>query len=62
MPALSKTLVELKKKFWRSIVNQDTDSALEMLLEPTHRVSCTRRPRPIPKLRRNKAAIPHHSG
>jgi hypothetical protein len=34
-----KTLVDLETKFWQSIVDQDTDSALEMLSEPALMVS-----------------------
>ncbi len=34
MPTSSKTLIELEKKFWQAIVDQDTDGALELLSEP----------------------------
>jgi hypothetical protein len=39
MPTLSKTLVDLENKFWRSMVDQDTDSSLKMQLEPALMVS-----------------------
>ena len=39
MPNQAKTLTELEKKFWQSMVDQDTDSALEMLAEPALMVS-----------------------
>lgn len=35
----SKTLIDLEKKFWQSIVSQDTNSATEMLYEPAFMVS-----------------------
>ncbi len=35
----SKTLIELENKFWQSMVDQDTDAALEMLNEPAVMVS-----------------------
>ena len=34
MATPSKTLIELEKKFWQSMVDQDTDAALQMLEEP----------------------------
>lgn len=34
-----KTLIDLEKRFWQSMVNQDTDAALEMLSEPALMVS-----------------------
>src|SRR4030095_5355055 len=39
MPNPSKTLTELERKFWQSMVDQDTDTALEMLSEPALMVS-----------------------
>ena len=39
MPTSSKTLMELERKFWQSIVDQDTNIALEMLSEPALMVS-----------------------
>jgi hypothetical protein len=33
------TLIELEKKFWQSMVDQDTDTALAMLTEPALMVS-----------------------
>ena len=39
MPNETKTLTELEKKFWQSMVDQDTDTALEMLAEPALMVS-----------------------
>jgi hypothetical protein len=35
MPTPSKTLIDLENKFWKSIVDQDTDTALELLNEPS---------------------------
>ena len=35
----SKTLVDLETKFWQSMVDEDTDAALEMLHEPALMVS-----------------------
>lgn len=35
----SKMLVDLERKFWQSMVDQDTDAALEMLVEPALMVS-----------------------
>ena len=34
MATPSKTLIDLEKKFWQSMVEQDTDTALQMLEEP----------------------------
>jgi ketosteroid isomerase-like protein len=40
MPApTSKTLIDLETKFWRSMVSNDTDAALDMLMEPSLMVS-----------------------
>jgi len=39
MPTPHQTLIDLETKFWRSLVNQDTDAALEMLSEPALMVS-----------------------
>jgi ketosteroid isomerase-like protein len=39
MPTPNKTLIDLETKFWESMVNQDTDAALEMLSEPALMVS-----------------------
>jgi hypothetical protein len=39
MSTTSKTLIELEKKFWQSMVDQDTDTALQMLDEPALMVS-----------------------
>ena len=39
MPTPNKTLIDLETKFWQSMVNQDTDTALEMLSEPALMVS-----------------------
>ena len=39
MPTPSKTLIDLEKKFWQSLVDQDTDSALEILSDPALMVS-----------------------
>lgn len=39
MPMPNKTLIDLETKFWQSMVNQDTDAALEMLSEPALMVS-----------------------
>ena len=43
MPTPSKTLIELEKKFWQAIVDQDTDGALELLSEPALHGERTRR-------------------
>lgn len=37
--AASKDLVSLEKKFWQSLVDEDTDTALSMLAEPSMMVS-----------------------
>ena len=34
MPTPRDTIVELERKFWQSIVEHDTDTAVEMLTEP----------------------------
>src|SRR5258706_5488995 len=39
MHTSSKTLIELENKFWQSLVNQDTDTALDLLTEPALMVS-----------------------
>jgi ketosteroid isomerase-like protein len=39
MPTPSKTIIDLENRFWQSMVNQDTDTALEMLSEPALMVS-----------------------
>jgi hypothetical protein len=39
MQANSKALVELETKFWQSLVDEDTDTALSMLDEPALMVS-----------------------
>jgi hypothetical protein len=39
MQAPSKTLIDLEKKFWQSMVDEDTDTALAMLSEPALMVS-----------------------
>lgn len=39
MPARNQTIIDLEKKFWQSMVDQDTDTALEMLSEPSLMVS-----------------------
>jgi hypothetical protein len=38
-PTASKELVTLEKKFWQSMVDEDTDTALSMLNEPSMMVS-----------------------
>ena len=35
----NKTIIALEEKFWQSMVDQDTDTALEMLAEPSMMVS-----------------------
>ena len=35
MPTPSKTLIELENKFWQAIVDDDADTAVEMLSEPS---------------------------
>lgn len=39
MSTPSKTLIDLETKFWQSIVDHDTDAALDMLSEPALMVS-----------------------
>jgi ketosteroid isomerase-like protein len=39
MTTPSKTLVDLETKFWQSMVDEDTDAALQMLNEPALMVS-----------------------
>ena len=39
MPTPAKTLVDLENKFWQSMVDQDSDTATEMLSEPALMVS-----------------------
>ncbi|MBC7995881.1 MAG: nuclear transport factor 2 family protein [Rhizobacter sp.] len=39
MPTPNKTLIDLENKFWQSMVDQDTDAALQMLSEPALMVS-----------------------
>lgn len=39
MQADSKTLIELEKKFWNAIVDEDTDTATGLLTEPAFMVS-----------------------
>jgi hypothetical protein len=39
MSTPSKTLIDLENKFWQSIVDQDTESALDLLTEPALMVS-----------------------
>ena len=39
MPNPTETLTKLEHEFWQSMVNQDTDAALEMLSEPALMVS-----------------------
>jgi len=39
MPTPSKTLVELEKRFWQAIVDQDANAAIEMLAEPSMMVN-----------------------
>lgn len=39
MPNPRETLVELENQFWQSIVDQDTDTAVELLTEPALMVS-----------------------
>lgn len=34
MPTSSQTLIDLETRFWQSLVDQDTDTALELLNEP----------------------------
>jgi hypothetical protein len=39
MPTPSKTLIELENKFWQAIVDEDADTAVELLNEPSVMVS-----------------------
>jgi ketosteroid isomerase-like protein len=39
MQTPAKTLIDLERKFWQSLVDQDTDAALDMLCEPALMVS-----------------------
>jgi hypothetical protein len=39
MPDMSSTLVDLETRFWQSLVDQDIDTALDMLSEPALIVS-----------------------
>jgi len=39
MQTASKDLIALEKKFWQSMVDEDTDTALDMLAEPSLMVS-----------------------
>ncbi|MGM9485326.1 nuclear transport factor 2 family protein [Roseateles sp. NT4] len=39
MPTADTTLIALEKKFWQSMVDEDTDTALGMLAEPSLMVS-----------------------
>ena len=39
MSTPSKTLIDLEKKFWQSMISQDTNAATEMLSEPALMVS-----------------------
>ena len=39
MPNPRETLIELETKFWQSMIDQDTDAALELLAEPALMVS-----------------------
>lgn len=39
MHAEHKTLLDLERRFWQSMVDQDTDAALELLCEPAFMVS-----------------------
>jgi len=39
MPTPDSTLIALEKKFWQSMVDEDTDTALAMLAEPSLMVS-----------------------
>jgi ketosteroid isomerase-like protein len=39
MPTPRETIIDLENRFWQSIVDQDTDTALEMLTEPAIMVS-----------------------
>lgn len=39
MPTPAQTLIELEKKFWQSLVDEDIDAALDLLCEPALMVS-----------------------
>jgi len=39
MPTPSNTLIDLEKRFWQSLIDEDTDTALELLSEPSFMVS-----------------------
>jgi ketosteroid isomerase-like protein len=39
MQTSAKTIIDLERKFWQSLVDQDTDAALDMLCEPALLVS-----------------------
>src|ERR1700755_2281611 len=39
MPTPTETIIELEKRFWQSMVDNDTDTAIEMLTEPAIMVS-----------------------
>jgi ketosteroid isomerase-like protein len=39
MPTPSKTLIDLENKFWQAIVDQDADTAVDLLTEPALMVS-----------------------
>lgn len=39
MQTSSKQIIELEKRFWQSMVDEDTDTALSMLAEPSMMVS-----------------------
>lgn len=39
MPTSSKTLIDLENRFWQAIVDQDADTATDMLTEPALMVS-----------------------
>ncbi len=39
MPTPNKTLIDLETKFWQSMVDNDSDTAVDMLTEPALMVS-----------------------
>jgi hypothetical protein len=39
MPTPSETIIDLEKKFWQSMVDNDSDTAINMLCEPALMVS-----------------------
>jgi hypothetical protein len=39
MPTPSETVIDLEKKFWQSMVDNDSDTAINMLCEPALMVS-----------------------